>query len=148
MAVRATPADATAKWVQNIGQATQRIQTGVQSVTRSPGAAAAAQRGKWLARIQQSADKWASRVGAVSLQEWQQAMISVGIPRIAQGAQAKQHKMENFMTEFLPYLAQGVARIDAMPSTTLEDSINRAAAMIRHNANFRRGGSGRMGGGA
>lgn len=148
MAVRATPQDATQKWVTNIGQSTQRIQAGVQAVTRSPGAAAAAQSQKWLSRIQASADKWRARVGAVSLQEWQQAMINVGIPRIAQGAQQKQHKMEAFMAEFLPYLQQGVSRIEAMPSTTLEDSINRASAMIRHNAQFRRGGGGRTVGGA
>lgn len=142
MPVRANAQQATAKWVQNIGQATERITAGVQAVSVSPGQKAAAAHAKWLARVQAAADKWRSRVGAVSLQDWQQSMISVGIPRIAQGAQAKQGKMEAFMNEFLPYLSQGVQRIDSMPSVTLEDGINRAVAMIRHNAQFKRSGAG------
>ena len=68
-------------------------------------------------------------------------MVNVGIPRIAQGAQAKQGKMQSFMTDFLPYLQQGVSRVEGMPSVTLEDNINRAVAMIRHNAQFKRSGS-------
>lgn len=142
MPVRANAQQATQKWVTNIGQATERITSGVQAVTTAPGQAAAAAHQKWLTRVQESADKWRQRVGSVSLQDWQQSMISVGIPRIAQGAQAKQGKMEAFMNDFLPYLSQGVSRIESMPSVTLEDNINRAVAMIRHNAQFKRSGAG------
>jgi hypothetical protein len=73
-------------------------------------------------------------------------MTNVGVPRVAQGAQAKQSKYTAFAQEFFPYLATGVQRIDAMPSTTLEDNINRAVAMIRHNAGFKRGSASRSGG--
>lgn len=141
MPVRATAEQATAKWVQNIGQATERITSGVQAVQTAPGAKAAAAHQKWLTRVQESADKWRQRVGSVSLQDWQQAMVNVGIPRIAQGAQAKQGKMQAFMADFLPYLQQGVSRVEQMPSTSLEDNINRAVAMIRHNAQFKRSGA-------
>ena len=147
MPVRATPADATSKWVANLSGSTERIKAGVQRVTQSPGQKAAAQSQKWLQRVTASQDKWKQRVGSVSLSDWQQSMIDVGVPRVAQGAQAKQNKFQAFAAEFFPYLAQGVQRIDAMPSTTLEDNINRAVAMIRHNAGFKRGsGSSRMGG--
>jgi len=139
MPVRANAADATKKWVNGLSQATDRLTKGVQAVQVSPGQKAAAQSAKWLQRVTASQDKWRTRVGAVTLADWQQAMINVGIPRVAQGAQAKQHKMEAFMNQFLPYLSAGVARIDAMPSVTLEDNINRAVAMIRHNAGFKRG---------
>jgi hypothetical protein len=142
MPVRANAQQATEKWVTNIGQATQRITSGVQAVQVAPGQAAAAAHQKWLTRVQESADKWRQRVGSVSLQDWQSAMINVGIPRVAQGAQAKQHKMESFMNDFLPYLTQGVQRVEGMPSVTLEDNINRAVAMIRHNSQFKRSGSG------
>lgn len=142
MPVRANSEQATAKWVQNIGQATERITSGVQAVQTAPGAAAAAAHQKWLSRVQAAADKWRQRVGSVSLQDWQQSMINVGIPRIAQGAQAKQGKMKAFMDDFLPYLSQGVARVEGMPSVTLEDNINRAVAMIRHNSQFKRSGAG------
>lgn len=136
--VKITADQATQHWVRNISAATQDITTGVQSVTQAPGQAAAKQKSKWLARVTASADKWAARVGSVSLQDWQNSMINIGIPRIAQGAQAKQGKMNSFMQQFLPFLNQGVMQVSQMPSTTLEDNINRAVAMIRHNATFKR----------
>lgn len=145
MPVRATPADATAKWVTNLSGSTERIKAGVARVTVAPGQRAAAQSQKWLQRVTASQDKWRTRVGSVSLQSWQASMTDVGIPRVAQGAQAKQSKFQAFASEFFPYLQQGVQRIDAMPSTTLEDSINRAVAMIRHNAGFKRGSTMRTG---
>lgn len=142
MPVRVTSDQATAKWVRNLSAATPAVQAGVERVTTAPGTLAAAQKAKWLQKIQASVDKWGRRVASVSLPDWQNAMINVGIPRIAQGAQAKQGKFTAFMAEFLPYLQRGVGSIDKMPSVTLEDNINRAVAMIRHNAGFRRGGPG------
>jgi hypothetical protein len=140
MPVRANPQDATRDWVQRLGASTEKISRGIDQVTQAPGQLAAAQSQRWLARIQAAADKWKSRVASVTLQEWQTAMKEVGVPRIAQGAQAKQGKFLAFMNEFLPYLNQGVQQVDKMPKLTLEDSINRAVAMIRHNAAFKRGG--------
>lgn len=145
MPVRSTPTDATSKWVGNLSSSTERIKAGVARVTQAPGQKAAAQSQKWLQRVTASQQKWASRVASVSLQSWQSSMTDVGIPRVAQGAQAKQNKYQDFASEFFPHLAAGVQRIDSMPSTTLEDNINRAVAMIRHNATFKRG-SGRTSG--
>ena len=133
---RMDPTSATAKWVTNLSNSTQSITDGVNSVTTAPGQAAARQVQTWLARIQASAQKWATNTAAVSLQEWQQSMIQTGIPRIAQGAQAKQGKYQAFATKFFPYLATGVAQVKAMPKVTLQDGINRATAMIQHNAKF------------
>ncbi len=142
MPVRGTPESATAKWVRNLGAATQAIQEGIARVSVSPGQAAAAAEERWFQRLTQSREKWRRRVAAVSLDEWKRAMTQVGLPRIAQGAQAKQSKMQAFMSEFLPYLERGLSQIERMPKVTLEDGINRAVAMIRHNAQFRRGGGG------
>ncbi len=142
MPVRSTPEAATAKWTRNISAATQDITRGVQAVTTAPGQAAAAQSQKWLQNIQNSVGKWKSRVAAVSLADWQQSMINIGIPRIAQGAQQKQGKVTAFMQEFLPYLQTGVATVERMPSLSLEDNIQRAVAMIRHNSKFQRSGAG------
>lgn len=142
MAVRVSPEQATSKWVQNISAAGAAITQGVNGVTQAPGQAAAAQADKWLLKVQASKDKWKSRVGSVSLQSWQQSMINVGIPRVASGAQAKQAKFTAFATQFFPHLESGLAKIKAMPSTTLEDNIARATAMIRHNAAFKRTGVG------
>lgn len=141
MPVRATSAQATAKWVQNLSAATDRMTTGAQGVTKAPGLAAAAAADKWLAKVTAAKAKFAANVSRVSLQSWQQSYINVGIPRVAQGAQAKQAKVQNFMDDFLPYLQRGVATIDAMPSNTVEDGIARASAMIRYNSKFVRNSS-------
>lgn len=130
------PASATSKWVANLSAATQHIQAGVQGVTVAPGQKAAQAVQLWLSRIQQSAQKWQKNVAAVDLPTWQNAMIEYGIPRIAQGAQAKQGKYQAFATKFFPYLAQGVAKVKAMPKNSLADSINRAVTMIQHNAAY------------
>lgn len=139
MPVRATAQSATQKWVTNLSGATDRMTVGAQGVTKAPGLAAAAAADKWLQRVTQSKAKFAANVAAVSLQSWQNSYINIGIPRVAQGAQAKQAKMQAFMEEFLPYLSRGVATIDAMPSTTLQDGVARAVAMINYNAKFKRG---------
>lgn len=139
MPVRSNPAAATAKWVQNLSAATERMTTGAQGVTKAPGQAAAAAADKWLARVTASKVKFATNVAAVSLQDWQNSYINIGIPRVAQGAQAKQAKVNTFMSQFLPYLQRGVSVIDQMPSVTLEDGIARATHMIRYNAKFKKG---------
>jgi hypothetical protein len=137
---RVTPDQATAKWLARLSASTTQITDGVNAVTVAPGTKAAASKDLWAQRVAAAKDKWASRVGSVSLQSWQQSMINVGIPRIAQGAQQKQGKTLAFMQQFLPYLDTGVAKIKAMPKGDLQSSINRAAAMIQHNANFKRTG--------
>lgn len=141
MPVRSDPTAATAKWLQNLSASTDRMTAGAQRVQKAPGLAAAAAADKWLARVQAAKAKFAARVASVSLADWQNSYINVGIPRVSQGANAKQAKITRFYEEFLPYLARGLATIDAMPSVTLEDGIARASAMIRYNAKFVRGQS-------
>lgn len=141
MPVKSNSADATAKWLANLSAASGRMQSGAMAVNKAPGLAAAAAADKWLAKVTASKAKFAARVGSVSLQDWQNSYVNVGIPRVAQGAQAKQGKVQAFFDEFLPYLQRGMATIDNMPSVTLEDGIARASAMIRYNAKFKRGQS-------
>jgi hypothetical protein len=132
------PTAATAKWVANLSAAGPSITAGVNAVTVAPGASAAKAVTTWLARVQASAPKWQKNVGAVTLQEWQTAMLDKGVPRIASGAQAAQGKYAAFATSFFPYLAQGVAKVKAMPKTDLSSSIARAVAMIQHNAAYQK----------
>lgn len=145
---RVTPDQMAQKWQSRLSGSTAEITAGVQGVTTAPGILAARQKQAWLARVQASQDKWARNVARVSLADWQNKMLNVGIPRIAQGAQANVDKMQAFAAEFLPYLDRGVASVKQMPKVTLEDSINRATAMIRHNAKFQRGGGASQNAGA
>lgn len=130
------PTAVAQRWAQQLGASTQKIQDGVQGVTVAPGQKAAQAQGKYLAAVQANAEKWKNRVGAVSLSDWQSAMIAKGLPRIASGAQQGQGKMQVFMTQFLPYVETAAQQVRSMPNLTLEDSVNRAAAMIRANAKF------------
>lgn len=136
MPVKSTAAQATAKWLQNLSAASDRMQQGAMAVTTAPGLAAAAAADKWLTKVTNAKAKFAANVSAVSLQSWQNSYVQVGIPRVAQGANAKQAKVTAFMNQWLPYLQTGLQTIDKMPSTTLEDGIARATAMIRYNAKF------------
>jgi hypothetical protein len=143
MAVRGTPESIQAKWVTRISGATQEISAGVDRVTQAPGAAAAAKADKWLANVMSAKDKWKRNVGAVSLDDWKTYMKNVGVPRIAQGAQAKQNKVGNFLRDFIPHLERGIESVNRMPDVTFEDRVQKAVAMMRHNRNFRRtGGTG------
>jgi len=124
------------KWATNLGGATTSITAGVNAVTVAPGQRAAAASQLWLNRVTASLDKWTRNVSAVTLQQWQAAMINKGIPRISSGAQAAIPKMTAFMTQWLPYVEQGAATVRAMPKNSLADSKARAAAMIDFNAAF------------
>lgn len=144
MPVRVSPQDATSKWVSRLSGATAEIQAGVARVSVSPGQSAVAKYQKWVNAIT-SADaqaKWKRNTGALALADWQQAMTNIGVPRIAQGAQAKQGKFESFMSQFLPFLARGVQQIESMDDSTFEARVQRAVAMMQYNRTFKRSGTG------
>jgi hypothetical protein len=120
----------TQKWVTNFGNAGTAMQQGVQAVNQAPGAKAAAAAQLWISRLQQSQTKWANRVGAVTLAEWQNAMITLGIPRAQQGVQEKQNKYLTFITAYMQFLQGALPAIQAMPKGTLAQGIARSNAMI------------------
>jgi hypothetical protein len=137
MMPRVTAQEGADKWAQRTAAATQDVIRGVDRVQRAPGAAAAAASGKWLQRVTTAEPKFKARVAAVSLGDWQQATKD-GAARIASGVQAKKAKMASFAQAFYDHLDRGAAAIAQMPTNTVEDSIAKAAAQIRHNANFKR----------
>lgn len=120
----------TQKWVTNFGSAGTSMQQGVQAVNQAPGAKAAAAAQLWISRLQASQAKWQNRVGAVTLAEWQNAMITLGIPRAQQGVQEKQGKYLTFITSYMQFLQGALPAIQAMPKGTLAQGIARSNAMI------------------
>ncbi|HEX3513866.1 MAG TPA: hypothetical protein VHT26_07695 [Trebonia sp.] len=123
-----------ANWASRLAASTQKITDGINGVSVAPGVAAARQKDVWLQNTQAAQAKWARNVASVSLSDWQQMTISKGVPRIASGAQAAQPKFQAFMSKFLPYVQSGKASLP--PRGTLDQNINRAVAMMRHNAKF------------
>lgn len=134
--VRGSASDIQAKWLRNIQAATPDVTAGIARVQKAPGQAAAAQAQAWQNNTINAADKWKKKVSAVSLSDWQQAATD-GVQRIAQGAQTKQNKVGAHLTNFLPYLQQGMDKVAAMPKGTLQQNLARMVAMAQHNANYK-----------
>lgn len=128
------PTTIAANWASRLAGSTQRITDGINAVNVAPGVAAARQKDVWLQNTQAAQAKWARNVAAVSLTDWQQMTISKGVPRIAGGAQAAQPKFQSFMSKFLPHVQAGKAQLPARG--TLDQNIQRAVQMMRHNAKF------------
>lgn len=135
-----TPQAAAQSWANGMQNSTQKITAGVNAVTQSPTASAANAVDRMVAGIQRAAasGKIQAALNAVSLQDWKDAMINKGVPRVAGGAVAAKPKMQNFLQQFLPYLASGVSQLNStQPRGELEQNIQRSVFMQRYNAAFK-----------
>lgn len=139
MAVRGNAASITEKWKQRTSGATQQVIEGVQRVTEAPGVKAARQKQAYIQNVQAKVDKWEANVSRVPLSEWQQATTQ-GAQRIAAGVQAKAHKMEGFLREFIPHVEAVQNRVNAMPRGSFEQNIARMVENARGMAGFKRSG--------
>lgn len=139
--MRGTPETIQEKWANRLSGATAEISAGIDRVTVAPGAKAAAKKDKWLANVQASQDKWATRVGAVSLESWKNAAKTIGVQRVASGAQAKKGKFGAFIREFSSHLEALDSKLAGMPDTTFEQRMQRMVTAARHNHDFKRSGS-------
>lgn len=136
--MRGTASSISDKWANRLSGASAEITAGIDRVTVAPGQKAAAKSDKWLMNVQAAADKWKSRVASVSLEEWKNAAKTVGVPRVAQGAQAKKGKFAAFITEFGSHLDALDSKLASMPDTTFEQRLARMTTAARHNHEFRR----------
>ena len=133
-----TPQEFQEKHARRLKGAIQDIQAGVQRVSTAPTAQAAKKADKMLANVSKAVQsgKWASRLNKVTLQDWQQATVNKGTPRIAAGIDGAAAKVVDFATQLLPYQDALASKVNALPDLTLEDSINRATTWIRGMAQF------------
>ena len=132
------------KWARRTKAATEDVRAGVSRVTEAPAQKAIAKIEKMLRNFEEAvrSGKVERGLARTTLGEWQRSMIDIGVGRIASGVDNKgSAKMEAFAREFYPYVERVQAEIDAMPDTTLEDSIGRMTHNVRRLAEFKRGGS-------
>lgn len=129
-----TPEEIAAAWAQGLQRSGDKITAGIRSTTVAPGQAAARQKQVWLQNIQANADKWAKNTAAVTLAEWQESMITKGVPRIAAGAAAAQPKFATFMGALLPHIDRVKAGLPARGG--LEQNIDRMTRFVRGMATF------------
>ena len=132
------PQQVAQKWAGNLGGATTAIQNGVNAVTVAPTQKAAAQAAAYVAGVQQAVNsgKWQAGLNGVSLQVWQTAMVTKGIPRIATGAQAAVNKFQTFMTSLLQYQQAGLSQLP--PRGDRNQNKARMNAWSDYMANFRK----------
>lgn len=134
------PQTVAEKWARNLGGSTTSIREGVQAVTESPMAKAAARVDAYVAGIQRAVaeGKYQDGLRRVSLDEWKTALLEKGLPRISTGAQAAVGKFADFMGDFLPHVEAGQRALESQPRGDLNQNIQRAVFMMQHNARFRR----------
>lgn len=117
------------RWANNMGSSTDKWKAGVNAVAVAPGQLAARNADLWANNVVASKPKWAANVASVGLQEWKDAMLNKGGPRIGQGAQAAKGKFADFMTFLLPKIDQIKAGLPARG--TLDQNINRMTSFTR-----------------
>lgn len=128
------------KWQRNFAGSSESYKARIGAVTESPMEKAAAAKAQWVAGVNRASEngKYEAGLRRVSLQQWKDAAMTKGAQRLADGAAAARPKMEAFLREFLPFVAENQRRIADMPRGSLEQNIARAAEMMRLNAQFRR----------
>lgn len=128
--VKVTAQQYADRWEKGLRNSAQKIEESIQSVTESPGQAAAKQKALWLQNIQASADKWATNVAAVTLDAWKQAAITKGIPNLQTAIPLAKGKVESTGGKVISAMNSALANLPPR-GTTLEANLNRVAHIAR-----------------
>lgn len=136
--LRVNASEFAEKHARRTKAALEDMRRGVESVTESPGAKAAAKADKMRQRLMEALEsgKWARRVAAVSVDDWKRAMLEKGVQRVSGGIDGARGKIEQFAQQLLEHEASLKDQVDRMPDLTLEDGISRAVAWIRGMSDF------------
>lgn len=119
------------KWSTNLNAAGKYIQDGVARVQVAPGQAAAAASDRYLAGVNGAVNTWKTNVSKVSLQDWQNAMVKKGIPRLQTGtAQAVATKGAK-IDQLLSAVDAAASAANQLPKGGLEQGIARATEFMR-----------------
>jgi len=132
------PKETAEKWVRNLSGSIEYIRSGVQKVTVAPSELAIKNKEKMKRKLIEAIDKgeWEAGLRKYTLDMWKKDMLTKGIDRIPSGAEASKDKMADFLAQLFSHIEAGLREIEKMPNVTLEDSIARATAWIRHMAKF------------
>lgn len=98
------PSAAATKWKNRLTTAATdgTIAAGIDSVTVSPGQAAARQADVWLANTTAAKARFQANSARVDVNAWKDAAKTKGLNRIADGATAGESKMASSMAKLLP----------------------------------------------
>jgi len=138
--IEAKPVDLAArKYLERARAGAKLYEERVKTPRRDPTKAAVSMRDTLEAKMRDKStwDKWEERLLSVGFDGWLDATLSKGVARYVPGVEYGFKYWKQFYEQFKPHLEEGMKRVHAMPRVTLEDSIARAAEMIRWNAKFR-----------
>lgn len=135
--VSLTSQQITENWSNKMKNSVTRIQTGIDNVTESPMAKAAANKDKWLQGIQMAHanGRWVAGLNGVTLGDWKnvtKAKVASSLSTGVDNAKTKHQKFSNYLVNTLNQILPQVA---ASPKMTMEDSINRVRMVIEHMHN-------------
>lgn len=120
------------KWVDNTSNATQAMIDGVNGVTESPTAKAAAAVDRQVQGVIAAAQsgRTAAKLNAVSLDSWKNSFKTKGVPRISQGVQAAQPKMQAFLNDWMPLMNSVSAEVKNMPKGSIQAGLARVQKVM------------------
>lgn len=132
--VKLTPAEISDKWARRTKAAVSDAVAGVNRVTESPTAKAAAKADKMKANLIAAIDDgtWAKRLNGVSLEEWKTKTAAKIGERLAGGVDGAAAKRGKFDAWLVGTLNEVLPTIDALPDLTIEDSVNRVRTFMEH----------------
>jgi hypothetical protein len=138
MAIRITPEEYADKQARRLKASIDDIRSGIEKVDEAPTAKAAQKQDKMLQNLTHAVQSgvWASRLKAVSLDEWKNKALNKGLGRIASGIDGAKDKQVAFAGQLLEYQKGLLSKVEKMPDLTLEDSINRMTEWVRGMSKF------------
>lgn len=137
---RISSAQIAQKWADKTAAATDQLKNGVMAVDKAPSFSAVEQAQVWIDKLNQSfrEQTWQDALTAVTLQDWQNAMITKGIPVIADRVRKAVGKYQKFIDAYMNWFKLNVQpQLDSTPRGTLEQNISRATLVIRASAAMR-----------
>jgi hypothetical protein len=121
--------EATKRYLDGVGSANAKAkyQAGVDAVTDSPMAKAAAADQLYLDKVRESVEsgRRARALMAVPLQRWKDQARNKGAERLAGGARAAVDKVRAHFQKWAPIYQQIKQEVAGMPKGTIEDSLAR-----------------------
>lgn len=130
--VTMSPGQITERWKQQMKGSVQKITDAINQVTESPMEKAAAQQNKMLTNLTAAINNgtWAARLRKVDVATWRTKTTQGVQTKLAAGVDNATNKRQTFDTWLVNRLNTLLPQIASMPSATIQDSVNRATAMI------------------
>lgn len=127
------PTAILAKWKRNAGNAAEDLKIGVRAVTTAPTQKAAAAVDKYQRGVMEAVNsgKFVNALNAVTLQDWQNAMIDKGAQNYANGVAKISPRAQKAMADQQIAAGQISQEIQQMPNNTEADAEARMLAAVR-----------------